>query len=110
MQLSLLEYCRVVLSNSTLIDELKNEGFKLAIVDLVYNECSLVTIYLNQIETKSLISYLHQMRSINIKYEQRVTEYYTTFPQFSKNPNLRRYVSNEGQKLALVWNNAGSVF
>ena len=82
MQLSLLEYCRVVLSNSTLIDELKNEGFKLAIVDLVYNECSLVTIYLNQIETKSLISDLHQMRSINIKYEQRYWILYKISPIF----------------------------
>jgi hypothetical protein len=41
-QLLVPEYCRVVLSNSTLIEELRNENFNLAIVDLVYNECSLV--------------------------------------------------------------------
>jgi len=42
VQLLVPEYCRVVLSNSTLIEELRNENFNLAIVDLVYNECSLV--------------------------------------------------------------------
>ena len=39
------EYCHVVLGNETLLTELKNQNFNLAIVDLIYNECSLVNIY-----------------------------------------------------------------
>ena len=34
-------YCHFLLSNKTLTQELKDENFNLAIVDLIYNECAL---------------------------------------------------------------------
>ena len=35
------KYCHFLLGNETLKQELKNENFDLAIVDLLYNECAL---------------------------------------------------------------------
>lgn len=54
----------MVLSNSTLLNELRNENFDLAIVDLVYNECSLVRIY------KSDFFILNMLYKLNI-FEQQ---------------------------------------
>ena len=34
-------YCHFLLSNETLKNELKDENFDVAIVDLIYNECTL---------------------------------------------------------------------
>ena len=72
------------MSNSTLLNELKNENFDLAIVDLVYNECSLVR--------KMLIKNLEKLRFLyNRNYELIILLFsillYTTFdsdPEDSK--------------------------